>query len=79
MISFKQYIDLHIYSSYSDGQFTPQEIIEIAKNNNVDTVSITDHNDIEQSLKTDKCNILFSIDHHINLYRRIYKYTSIYL
>jgi len=27
---------------------------------------LVDHNDIDQSLKNDKCNILFSIDHHIN-------------
>ena len=27
---------------------------------------LVDHNDIDQSLKNDKCNILFSIDHHLN-------------
>lgn len=27
---------------------------------------LVDHNDIAQSLKTDKCKVLFSIDHHIN-------------
>lgn len=27
---------------------------------------LVDHNDIDQSLKTDKCNILFSIDHHMD-------------
>ena len=27
---------------------------------------LVDHNDIDQSLKNYKCNILFSIDHHIN-------------
>lgn len=27
---------------------------------------LVDHNDIDQSLKNNKCNILFSIDHHIN-------------
>ena len=27
---------------------------------------LVDHNDLDQSLKSNKCNILFSIDHHIN-------------
>ena len=27
---------------------------------------LVDHNDIDQSLKNDKCNILFAIDHHID-------------
>lgn len=40
-------IDLHIHSTYSDGVLTPKEIIDIAKNNNVDTISIADHDTIE--------------------------------
>lgn len=28
--------------------------------------ALTDHNDIEQSLKNNNCNILFAIDHHID-------------
>ena len=28
-------IDLHIHSNYSDGKFSPKEIIDIAKQNNV--------------------------------------------
>lgn len=38
---------------------------------------LVDHNDIDQSLKTDKCNILFSIDHHINT-NKIKCYTEEY-
>ena len=28
-------IDLHIHSNYSDGKFSPKEIIDMAKQNNV--------------------------------------------
>ena len=32
-----KYADLHIHSSYSDGAYTPEEIIDIAKKNGVKT------------------------------------------
>lgn len=51
MISLKKYIDLHMHSSYSDGQFSPEQIIELAKENNVDTISITDHDDFNSAKK----------------------------
>lgn len=40
-------IDLHIHSTYSDGECSPKEIIDIAKENNVKTISITDHDTIQ--------------------------------
>lgn len=36
-------IDLHIHTNMSDGEFSPIEIIKIAKKNNVSVLSITDH------------------------------------
>lgn len=36
--------DLHIHSYYSDGTLTPQEIIQNAKNNDVELIALTDHN-----------------------------------
>ncbi len=39
-------IDLHIHSSYSDGLYTPEQIIKMAKQNNLRAVSITDHDTI---------------------------------
>ena len=39
-------IDLHIHSNYSDGKFSPKEIIDMAKQNNVKYISITDHDNI---------------------------------
>ena len=41
-----KYADLHIHSSYSDGAYTPEEIIDIAKKNGVKYISITDHDSI---------------------------------
>lgn len=39
-------IDLHIHSSYSDGDHTPEELVNIAKNKNISTISITDHDTV---------------------------------
>ena len=40
-------IDLHIHSNYSDGKFSPKEIIDMAKQNNVKYISITDHDNVD--------------------------------
>jgi predicted metal-dependent phosphoesterase TrpH len=40
-------IDLHIHTNMSDGVFSPKEIIDIAKENNVEYLSITDHDNID--------------------------------
>lgn len=40
-------IDLHIHTTCSDGTFTPKEIVDIAKKNNVKVISITDHDSIK--------------------------------
>jgi len=40
-------IDLHIHTNCSDGVLTPFEIIDEAKKNGLDTISITDHDTIE--------------------------------
>lgn len=46
--------DFHIHTNSSDGKFTPEEIIRMAKVENVDILSITDHDTIdglEEALK----------------------------
>ena len=40
----KEYIDLHIHTLYSDGDKTPKQIIQMAKEIGLTTISITDHN-----------------------------------
>lgn len=39
----KKLIDMHIHSTYSDGELTPYEILSYANRNNISTISITDH------------------------------------
>lgn len=50
------YIDLHVHTNYSDGLFYPKDIINLAKENNVQILSITDHDSIS-SLEEFKNNI----------------------
>ncbi len=40
-------IDMHIHSNYSDGKLTPFEIIDRCIKNNVNKMSITDHDTVE--------------------------------
>jgi len=37
-------IDLHNHTCYSDGKYTPSEVVKIAYQDNVTTLAITDHN-----------------------------------
>lgn len=36
-------IDLHTHTVYSDGTFTPRELLELARHRSVDVVAVTDH------------------------------------
>lgn len=40
-------VDLHIHSYYSDGTYSPIEILKIANQNGVELVSIADHNTVK--------------------------------
>jgi len=40
------FVDLHIHSTFSDGFFTPQEIVDAAKKKNIGVISITDHDSV---------------------------------
>ncbi|MFC3040865.1 PHP domain-containing protein [Virgibacillus xinjiangensis] len=40
-------MDLHIHSIYSDGHWSPEQIIQTAKRKNIGVLSITDHDSIE--------------------------------
>ncbi len=39
-------IDLHNHTSYSDGLYTPKEVVELAKKQKVDCFAITDHDSV---------------------------------
>jgi len=39
--------EIHMHSIYSDGEFSPQKLVEIAKKNSVSILSLTDHDTFE--------------------------------
>ena len=45
------YADLHIHSKYSDGSYSPEEIVRIAKASNVSLISVCDHNLVTGTLE----------------------------
>ena len=49
-------MDMHTHSIYSDGSNTPKELIELAINNNVTTLALTDHDNIEGSKEIIRLN-----------------------
>ena len=42
-INIGKKIDLHMHSTFSDGVFTPTELVELRKNEGYDVVAVTDH------------------------------------
>jgi len=60
--------DLHMHSTYSDGLYTTNELIDMAKNNGVDIIAITDHDtvgDIDSAIaygKTQGIRVLPAIE-----------------
>lgn len=46
MTEHKMNIDLHSHTTASDGTFSPSELLQLAKNANIDTFAITDHDTI---------------------------------
>lgn len=45
----EKYVDLHCHSKYSDGKYSVEKLIELAKLNDVDFLSITDHDNIDSA------------------------------
>jgi len=48
----KRWIDLHIHTTASDGLLTPEEVLKIAKKEELCAISITDHDTIDGYLAT---------------------------
>lgn len=47
------FADMHIHSVYSDGTFTPAEIVRRARSSGVELISICDHNQIQGTLEAE--------------------------
>lgn len=39
--------DLHTHSTFSDGQYTPAELVELAKRNGIQLLALTDHDTVD--------------------------------
>lgn len=53
----QKFIDLHVHTVYSDGSFTPKEVVDYCKNNSIVAVGITDHDTtdgIEEAIEEGK-------------------------
>ncbi len=51
-------VDLHLHTTYSDGRLTPEELIQIAAEQGIGVIAITDHdtvNGIEPALLATEC------------------------
>ncbi len=50
------YADLHLHSCYSDGTFTPEEIVRRARRQGLGAIALTDHDTVEGcALAAEKC------------------------
>jgi len=50
------YADLHLHSHYSDGTFTPEEIVSRAKKQGLGAIALTDHDTVEGcEMMTSEC------------------------
>jgi len=50
-------IDLHCHSSISDGVLTPTQLVERAKFRGVETLALTDHDDIAGLTEAQKAGV----------------------
>ena len=55
-------IDLHVHTTYSDGEKTPEEIIDMAIERNIKTIAITDHDTLNGIKKVRSLNITKNIE-----------------
>ena len=59
-------IDMHTHTNYSDGQLSPQELIQLAVDKNIGVLAITDHDTLEGSKTVDRSD-KFIVDNGIRI------------
>ena len=62
-----KYADLHIHTYFSDGTFSPEEVVKNAISGNLSAVSITDHDSVEaidlvKALAKDKIEVIPGVE-----------------
>jgi predicted metal-dependent phosphoesterase TrpH len=55
-------IDLHTHTVYSDGTFTPRELLELARDRGLDVVAVTDHDTTNGLVEASACGAELGID-----------------
>ncbi len=55
-------IDLHLHTTFSDGTYTPTELVKYAKQKNISAISVTDHDTIKGLDETIKACSEFGIE-----------------
>lgn len=55
-------IDLHIHSSFSDGAFTPSELVALAVKNDVRVIAIADHDTVAGVEEASLCGAVEGVD-----------------
>lgn len=55
------FADLHFHSCYSDGTNTPKELVEIAKQNNISALALSDHDTIDGIPKLQEAALTYGI------------------
>ena len=55
------YTDLHMHTIYSDGEFSPMELVALARTAGISTMAITDHNNLRGSKEAIANNIYSDI------------------
>ena len=58
----KEKADLHIHTCYSDGFYTPSELINLVKEKGIDKIAITDHDSINAIDEAAECGRSFGIE-----------------
>ena len=54
--------DLHLHSTYSDGSFSPEELVKMAKEKNISTIAIADHDTVEGTAEAIKAGREYDIE-----------------
>ena len=57
------FVDFHSHSTFSDGTFTPKELVKMAKDKNLQMFSITDHDNIDGQQEAFSAATSFGVDY----------------
>lgn len=53
-------LDLHVHTTYSDGQYSPEQVVDLAVKNKLDGIAITDHDGIKGIYKAVKRSSIYN-------------------